>query len=205
MLMGVDRGKLKDLLMMDMLSTTIGIKAFKHRRSSFSLSNETVDLPLGSDTFDPVMLPQRANSSVSAISLHSTSTDYYDVASDMFFEPILYQGERLPVKRIKTFQLDDVTKNLVTVEVFEEVEVEVSGETFTKKELRSMGCFDFIVPNRDSRFDKDAVDVSFYMDECGRLAVSLVDDSDKNNNSSDASGVLELGRLMIDFAFCCTQ
>ncbi len=204
-LTGVDRGKLKDLLMMDMLSTTIGIKAFRHRRNSISSSIETTDgaasnikARFDTDNSDDIAFHYQRGNSLSAVSLHSTSTDCYDMGSDSFFEPILHRGDRLPVKRIKSFYLDDVNENLVTIEVFEEIEVDVAGEAYTRKELRSMGCFDFLVPSRDSRSDKDVVDVSFDMDDCGRLSVSVVHDTDRQNSSPEDSVAIKLG-------MCCLK
>ena len=141
-LMGVDRGKLKDLLMMDMLSTTIGIKSF-HNTSDANNSNET-------------MLGEREM-----------------LSGDGFFEPILQRGERLPARRRKIFKLADPMQELVTIDVFEEVEVEVPGQSSTGLELRPMGSFNFPVPEQSRLEHTGSVSVWFSMDDSGVLSVTV--------------------------------
>lgn len=140
--MGVDRGKLKDLLMMDMLSTTIGIKMF-----SPSDGNEN----------DYIRKSKRV------------------LEDNSFFEPILLRGERLPARHRKIFKLADPMQKLVTIDVYEEVEAEVSGQLSTRLELRPMGNFNFSVPEQAMPDHKGSVSVSvwFSMDESGVLAVSV--------------------------------
>ena len=102
-LMGVKEGVLKDLLVMDALPVTIGVRSFINSNFNSSLT------------------VRRSEESV-------TDGDIAEVEQEDYFEPLLLKGATLPASASKIFQLEDPSQRMVSLDVYEEGCEEVDPE-----------------------------------------------------------------------------
>jgi hypothetical protein len=135
--MGIDTGKLKDILMMDMLPTSIGILTWTHA-APVNGSNG------GSDSAKKKATGVSSNGTSTSCSEKSVgggggqpaSKDAYTEEDTRYFEPVLHKGDRIPARGKKTFQLADPNQKYVSLDIYEEFEEYRNNTTTTTEERR---------------------------------------------------------------------
>eukprot|EP01041_Mallomonas_annulata_P008626 gene8626-17793_t len=181
-LMGVDTGLLKDILMIDALPSTIGIRSFTTPDDNTTTSDTTICEDKDTN--------------------HSNQFNDDDMLHvNGYFEPVLIKGSKLPASATKTFTLADEKQRFVSLDVYEEVG---DGDD---SHVTVIGTFDVPIAlpvgfdKNSTGEDQKSVDVTFNMSEDGVLTFSVnrpgCKDSDKTGGggvgSSSSSTCVDIG------------
>jgi uncharacterized membrane protein len=175
-LMGHDIPQLKDVLMLDMLSSSIGLISW----ADINRIGQGRDANAKPST----VLERVRNSGLHAVIVGSSDKDankkgtrqddhphlriqQWDPSSESvpvqgqhirYFDPILYRCERIPCSAAKSFRIEDPRQKFVSLDIFEEIEAEPdihisTHDTSTNKQYsyQLIGTYDLPIPKRSRK------------------------------------------------------